>query len=138
MIEIKNNNPEISKIIEKDLPELLTKHASSLGPVVDEFLNKTPKGQKLKLDGEKLVKIAGKHAPELIKIADKFSKHEYGKIIVPALKLLSDPKVLGVVAETIVNLGKSKFSKDKEAVGLHTSKVLEERQREIGKPGRGA
>lgn len=132
LIQIKDNNPEINKIIEKDLPELLTKHASSLGPVVDEFLNKTPKGQKLKLDGEKLVKIAGKHAPELIKIADKFSKHEYGKIIVPALKLLSDPKVLGVVAETIVNLGKSKFSKDKEAVGSHTSKVLEERQREIG------
>ncbi|WP_215426206.1 hypothetical protein [Rickettsia tamurae] len=43
----------------------------------------------------------------------------------PALKLLSDPKVLGVVAETIVNLGKSKFSKDKEAVGPHTNKVLE-------------
>lgn len=138
LIQIKDNNTEINKIIEKDLPELLTKHASSLGPVVDEFLNKTPKGQKLKLDGEKLVKIAGKHAPELIKIADKFSKHEYGKIIVPALKLLSDPKVLGVVAETIVNLGKSKFSKDKEAVGLHTSKVLEERQREMGKPARGA
>ncbi|HJD58402.1 MAG TPA: hypothetical protein LFV92_04300 [Rickettsia endosymbiont of Ceroptres masudai] len=53
--------------------------------------------------------------------------NEYGKIIVPALKLLSDPKVLGVVADTIVNLGKSKFSKDKEAVGSHTSKVLEER-----------
>ncbi|MCZ6883972.1 MAG: hypothetical protein O7C71_01310 [Rickettsia endosymbiont of Ixodes ricinus] len=42
LIQIKNHNPEISKIIEKDLPELLTKHASSLGPVVDEFLNKTP------------------------------------------------------------------------------------------------
>ncbi|AXU07190.1 hypothetical protein [Rickettsia japonica] len=54
------------------------------------------------------------------------------------VKLLSDPKVLGVVAETIVNLGKSKFSKDKEAVGPHTSKVLEERRREIGKSGRGA
>lgn len=37
LIQIKNHNPEISKIIEKDLPELLTKHASSLGPVVDEF-----------------------------------------------------------------------------------------------------
>ncbi len=35
------------------------------------------------------------------------------------VKLLSDPKVLGVVAETIVNLGKSKFSKNKEAVGPH-------------------
>lgn len=60
LIQVKNHNPEIRKIIEKDLPELLTKHASSLGPVVDEFWNKTPKGQKLKLDGEKLVKIAGK------------------------------------------------------------------------------
>ena len=138
LIQIKNNNPEISKIIEKDLPELLTKHSSSLGPVVDEFLNKTPKGQELKLDGEKLVKIVSKYAPELIKIADKFSKHEYGKVIVPALKLLSDPKVLGVVAETIVNLGKSKFSKDKEPIGTHTSKVLEERQREMGKSGRRA
>ncbi|GAA5252233.1 hypothetical protein [Candidatus Rickettsia kedanie] len=138
LIEIKNHNPKISKIIEKDLPELFKKYASSLGPVVDELLNKIPKGQKLKLNGEKLVKIAGKHALELIKIADKFSKHEYGKIIVPALKLLSDPKVLGVVVETIVNLGKSKFSKDIEAVGPHTSKVLEERQREIGKAGRGA
>ncbi|MCX4080271.1 hypothetical protein N7280_06780 [Rickettsia rhipicephali] len=37
LIQIKNHNPEISKIIEKDLPELLIKHASSLGPVVDEF-----------------------------------------------------------------------------------------------------
>ncbi|WP_016917413.1 hypothetical protein [Rickettsia honei] len=37
LIQIKNHNPEIRKIIEKDLPELLTKHASSLGPVVDEF-----------------------------------------------------------------------------------------------------
>lgn len=37
VIQIKNHNPEIRKIIEKDLPELLTKHASSLGPVVDEF-----------------------------------------------------------------------------------------------------
>ncbi|WP_041809250.1 hypothetical protein [Rickettsia australis] len=40
LIEIKNHNPKISKIIEKDLPELLTKHASSLGPVVDEILTK--------------------------------------------------------------------------------------------------
>jgi|GEM_PF-6643367 len=139
LIQIKNDNPEINKIIEKDLPELLTKHASSLGSVVDEFLNKTPTGQKLKLDGEKLVKIAGKHAPELIKIADKFSKHEYGKIIVPVLKLLSDPKVLGVVVESIINLGKSKFSKDKEPVGLHTSKVLEERKQTVNQQaGRGA
>ncbi|WP_392506820.1 hypothetical protein ACE5D9_03635 [Rickettsia sp. 2024-CO-Wats] len=37
LIQIKNHNPEISKIIEKDPSELLTKHASSLGPVVDEF-----------------------------------------------------------------------------------------------------
>ncbi|KJW00729.1 hypothetical protein RPATATE_0500 [Rickettsia parkeri str. Tate's Hell] len=37
MIQIKNHNPEIRKIIEKDLPELLTKHVSSLGPVVDEL-----------------------------------------------------------------------------------------------------
>ncbi|WP_041472407.1 MULTISPECIES: hypothetical protein [spotted fever group] len=60
------------------------------------------------------------------------------KLLLLALKLLSDPKVLGVVAETIVHLGKSKFSKDKAVVGPHTSKVLEERQREIGKSGRGA
>ncbi|ABV75302.1 hypothetical protein A1C_05250 [Rickettsia akari str. Hartford] len=40
LIEIKNHNPKISNIIEKDLLALLTKHASSLGPVVDEIFLK--------------------------------------------------------------------------------------------------
>lgn len=69
LIQIKNDNPEINKIIEKDIPKLLTDHADKLGPVVQEFLDKKPIGQKLKLEGKKLVELAGKHAPELIKIA---------------------------------------------------------------------
>ncbi|HJD67709.1 MAG TPA: hypothetical protein LFV66_04615 [Rickettsia endosymbiont of Bembidion lapponicum] len=44
LIEIKNNNPEINKIIEKDIPKLLTDHADKLGPVVQEFLDKKPIG----------------------------------------------------------------------------------------------
>lgn len=131
LIEIKNNNPEINKIIEKDIPKLLTDHADKLGPVVQEFLDKKPIGQKLKLEGKKLVEIAGKHAPELIKIADKINKHEYGGVIVPTFKLLADPKVLGLAAKSIVNLSTSKFRK--EPIGKHTNKVLEERQNNVGK-----
>ncbi|ABV79665.1 hypothetical protein A1I_06745 [Rickettsia bellii OSU 85-389] len=131
LIEIKNNNPEINKIIEKDIPNLLTTHADKLGPVVQEFLDTKPIGQKLKLEGKKLVELAGKHAPELIKIADKINKREYGGVIVPAFKLLADPKVLGLVAKSIVNLGTSTISK--KPVGPHTNKVLEERQNNVGK-----
>ncbi|WP_341794817.1 hypothetical protein [Rickettsia endosymbiont of Rhinocyllus conicus] len=131
LIEIKNNNPEINKIIEKDIPDLLTTHAKTLGPIVQEFLDTKPIGQKLKLEGKKLVELAGKHAPELIKIADKINKHEYGGVIVPAFKLLADPKVLGLVAKSIVNLGTSTLSK--KPVGPHTNKVLEERQNNVGK-----
>ncbi|WP_395477133.1 hypothetical protein [Rickettsia endosymbiont of Pantilius tunicatus] len=126
LIQIKNDNPEINKIIEKDIPKLLTDYADKLGPVVQEFLDKKPIGQKLKLEGKKLVELAGKHAPELIKIADKINKREYGGVIVPAFKLLADPKVLGLAAKSIVNLGTSTLSK--KPVGRHTNKVLEERQ----------
>ncbi|HJD60880.1 MAG TPA: hypothetical protein LFV90_01690 [Rickettsia endosymbiont of Columbicola hoogstraali] len=123
-MEIKNNIPEINKIIEKDIPKLLTDHADKLGPVVQEFLDKKPIGQKLKLEGKKLVEIAGKHAPELIKIADKINKHEYGGVIVPTFKLLADPKVLGLAAKSIVNLSTSKFRKE-PIIGKHTNKVFE-------------
>ena len=102
-----------------------------MGPVVQEFLDKKPIGQKLKLEGKKLVEIAGKHAPELIKIADKINKHEYGGVIVPTFKLLADPKVLVLAAKSIVNLSTSKFRK--EPIGKHTNKVLEERQNNVGK-----
>ncbi|MEY4463098.1 MAG: hypothetical protein RLZZ81_69 [Pseudomonadota bacterium] len=74
VIQLQNDNPEIKKVIQQELPELLEKHANTLGPVVNEFLKETSIGQKLKLDGEKLVNIASKHAPDLINIADKFSK----------------------------------------------------------------
>ncbi|WP_268738926.1 MAG: hypothetical protein QFX12_01835 [Rickettsia africae] len=42
------------------------------------------------------------------------SKHEYGKIIIAGVKIIIRSKsARSIVAETIVNLGKSKFSKDK-------------------------
>lgn len=128
-VELKNKNPQVKQIIENDIPEILTKHSETLGPVVEDFLNKTPMGKKLKLDGEKLIEIAGKHTPELLKIADKFSKREYGKMILPTLKLLADPKVVGVIAESLVNLGKYKLKgKEKEVVGPHTAKLAQNKR----------
>jgi len=53
VIQLQNDNPEIKKVIQQELPELLEKHANTLGPVVNEFLKETSIGQKLKLDGEK-------------------------------------------------------------------------------------
>jgi hypothetical protein len=124
VIQLQNDNPEIKKVIQQELPELLEKHANTLGPVVNEFLKETSIGQKLKLDGEKLVNIASKHAPDLINIADKFSKGKYISMIGSVLKLSTDPKVLGVIAESAINLGKYKV------LGPNTAKLLEKRGEE--------
>ncbi|MFY9589140.1 hypothetical protein [Rickettsia endosymbiont of Halotydeus destructor] len=140
IIQLQNDNPEIKQVIQQELPDLLTKHAEALGPVVDEFLKKTAIGQKLKLDGEKLIKIAASHTPDLINITDKFSKGKYISMIGSVLKLSTDPKVLGVIAESIINLGKSKFRGDKEVpkepIGKHTSRVLEEKKAANKQTGR--
>ncbi|MGX6959820.1 MAG: hypothetical protein ACIPMY_00880 [Rickettsia endosymbiont of Pentastiridius leporinus] len=122
VMQLKNNDPKVKEIVEKKIPEILTKHANSLGPVVEEFLNTTPIGKKLKLDGEKLIKIAGKHVPEFSKIADKYSKREYAGMVIPTMKLLLDPKVLGIIAESIINLGKDKI------LGPNTQRVIKERE----------
>ncbi|HJD55539.1 MAG TPA: hypothetical protein LFW21_02615 [Rickettsia endosymbiont of Pyrocoelia pectoralis] len=131
VMQLKNNDPKIKEIIEEKIPKILTEHANSLGPVVEEFLETTSVGKKLKLDGEKLIKIAGKHVPELSKIADKYSKREYAGMVLPTMKLLLDPKVLGVIAESAINLGKDKI------LGPNTQKVIEQREATKQAKGRG-
>ncbi|MCC8368913.1 MAG: pentapeptide repeat-containing protein [Rickettsia endosymbiont of Oxypoda opaca] len=109
LISFKKANPEIENIIEKEIPELLVKHADTLGPVVEEFLNKTEMGKKAKIQGEKVIQVLGEHAPALGKIASSYSKGQYGTMVKPIFELLADKKVLGIITKSVINLSAYKF-----------------------------
>ncbi|WP_341793601.1 MULTISPECIES: pentapeptide repeat-containing protein [unclassified Rickettsia] len=109
LISFKKANPEIEKILEKEIPELLVKHADTLGPVVEEFLNKTEMGKKVKIQGEKIIQVLGEHAPALGKIVSSYSKGQYGAMVRPIFELLADKKVLGIITKSIINLSAYKF-----------------------------
>jgi hypothetical protein len=47
ILEFKNKNPEVGKLIDEEIPKLLTEHSEKLGSVVDQFLNQTKIGKNI-------------------------------------------------------------------------------------------
>jgi len=103
LVSFKNSNSEIKKVVEKELPNLLTKHAQALGPVVDKFLSQTAIGKKFRLKGERILEALGERAPEIGKIGTLFQEGKYAAMIPPVMKVLANTAVLGLIATGISN-----------------------------------
>jgi uncharacterized protein YjbI with pentapeptide repeats len=112
LIDFKNNNLKVKDILQKRIPNLLIQHAETLGPVVEKFLVETEIGKKLKLKGEKLLEVLGEHSKDVGEIVAQYNKGQYRSMIWPVWKLLTDKKVLDVVAKSLVNLAKYNFQKN--------------------------
>lgn len=98
----KPENADVRKIIDKDIPNFLSKNADRFGAVVDEFLNTTVVGRNLKVKGQEIIELASKKIPDLTKIAEQFKTGNYNMVMFGIFKLLSDKKLLGIVSETLV------------------------------------
>jgi hypothetical protein len=124
IIDFKNNNPHIKDAIDKQLPQVLEKHSKEIGEVVDQFLSKTPIGRNLHLKGEKLVGIVSKNLPQVMEVADAFTKKQYGKMIFKAIPLLFKKDVLSTVINAA--LDGRRFKKEQE-------RTAEDRRKQGGK-----
>ncbi len=111
LIKFNKDNPKVKEVLQKEIPNLLIKHAKDLGPVVEKFLNETEMGKKLKLKGEVVVKVLGDHTQELGAITASYSKGEYGAMVRPLIALLSDKKVLTLAVGAVANILKHNFQK---------------------------
>ncbi|WP_375319006.1 pentapeptide repeat-containing protein [Candidatus Tisiphia endosymbiont of Oplodontha viridula] len=111
LIKFNKDNPNVKDVLQKEIPNLLIKHAKDLGPVVEKFLNETEMGKKLKLKGEAVVKVLGDHTKELGAITASYSKGEYGAMVRPLIGLLSDRKVLTLAVGATANILKHNFQK---------------------------
>jgi len=109
ILEFKNKNPEVGKLIDKEFPELLTKHSKELGSVVDQFLNQTKIGKNLRIKGENVVNIVGKKMPQLTEAAELYTTKQYAKLIPKALGILFDKEVLKLVTTSALNVIKFKI-----------------------------
>lgn len=103
LVSFKNSNPEIKKVVEKELPNLLTKHAQALGSVVDKFLSQTAIGKKFRLKGERILEALGKRSTEMGEIGTLFQEGKYAAMVPPIMKVLANTAVLGLIATGIGN-----------------------------------
>lgn len=106
ILQLKNKEG-VKEIIDQELPEFLTKHAEQLGKSIDKFLQEEA-NLPIKTQGEKLVKLAAKKSPQLLEIADMYSKRQFVKLIPKVGKLLFDREVLSVILDVAVTMAKKK------------------------------
>jgi hypothetical protein len=120
ILEFKNKNPEVKAVIEKDLPDILTKHSKELGGVIDQFLNQTPMGRNLNLRGEKVLNIVAENLPQVTEVAEAFAKKQYGKMILKAIPLLFKKDVLSTLIGA--GLDARRFNNEKKRDGEDRNK----------------
>jgi hypothetical protein len=109
ILEFKNKNPEVGKLIDEEIPKLLTEHSEKLGSVVDQFLNQTKIGKNLRIKGEDVVKIVGNKMPQLTEAAELYTTKQYAKLIPKALGILFDKEVLKLVTTSALDVIKFKI-----------------------------
>ncbi|WP_425362147.1 pentapeptide repeat-containing protein [Candidatus Tisiphia endosymbiont of Mystacides longicornis] len=131
LIKFNKDNPDVKKVLQKEIPDLLIKHAKDLGPVVEKFLNETKMGKKLKLKGEAVVKVLGDHSKDLGAITTAYSKKEYGAMVRPLMGLLFDKKVLTLAVGAVASILNHNFQKHfvsnstrRKVIGEEMSKMM--------------
>ncbi|WP_425364045.1 pentapeptide repeat-containing protein [Candidatus Tisiphia endosymbiont of Hybos culiciformis] len=132
LIKFNKDNPKVKEVLQKEIPNLLIKHAKDLGSVVEKFLNETEMGKKLKLKGEVVVKVLGDHTQELGAITASYSKGEYGAMVRPLIGLLSDKKVLTLAVGATANILKHNFQKHFVSNATRGKAIGEEMSQIIG------
>ena len=98
-------HPEVQDAIQKQIPDLLVKHAATLGPVIEKFLNETKVGKQLKLRGQTVLEALIPHSKELEIIVKVLTTNKgYAGMVKSIFSLLSDRKVLNLIAVSGLNL----------------------------------
>lgn len=135
LIDFQSKHPEVKDALENQIPTLLEKHAPTLGPVIEEFLNETDVGKKLKLRGEKVLEALTPHIKDIKKIVGIYSTDKgYSAMVRPILNILSDPKVLSLIAASGLNLFEYHWQKSwvsnssRQVVGEEISNIMLERK----------
>jgi len=100
----KDSNKGLQEVINKKIPELLDKHSTTIGPIIESFMKQTKMGRNLSIKGKDIVVALGNKLPQINEITTLFQNEEYMKIPTKALKLLfSDTATLKIAVTLLVD-----------------------------------
>ncbi len=115
VMALKESSPELSDVIDKELPALLEKNQEQLAKVIDEVI-KTKAGPELKLKTEKIIKVVADNLPAVTELADLYSKGKYAAMFPKIVKLAFKKNVLSTAIGTLSRVRKHKKRQKKAAL----------------------
>ena len=98
--EMQKNSPELKSAVQQELPNVIRKNAKPLAKLMDDYLQKTEFGPKLKLDSEKALEIMADKMPEISKVAENYAKGNTVRALIGAAGIVMTPKVFGFAVKT--------------------------------------
>ncbi len=128
LIEFKDNNQKVDYIIGKKIPDLLLAHSESLGNLTQDYLNNTGIGESLSIQGKELLQATANHLPQVMEIAESYTKGDYSTLIKQAIKLIATDKEVRTLAV------KAGVSIIKNKLGIGSSKTPSSLEEDIKKP----
>ena len=124
IISLKESNPDLKDIFDKELPALLEKNHEQLAKVIDGVIH-TKAGPGLKLKTEKIIKIVADNLPAVTELADLYSKGKYASMFPKIVKLAFKKDVLSTAIGTLSRIRKHEAQKKKEAVEDVVDKTIQ-------------
>ncbi|WP_410521659.1 pentapeptide repeat-containing protein [Candidatus Tisiphia endosymbiont of Nemotelus uliginosus] len=112
LVKFKNQNPNIQKIVEQEIPTLLLRHAEHLGNIIERLLLDNEWGQILHPKGEKIITILSDilrdYTKDMAEILKLYNQQKYREMVVLHLvplsvKLLMKKEVLSLLVVGIAN-----------------------------------
>lgn len=112
LVKFKNQNPNIQKIVEQEMPTLLLRHAEHLGNIIERLLLDNEWGQILHPKGEKIIMvltdILRDYTKDMAEILKLYNQQKYREMVVLHLvplsvKLLMKKEVLSLLVVGIAN-----------------------------------
>ena len=133
VMALKESSPELSDVIDKELPALLEKNQEQLAKVIDEVI-KTKAGPELQLKTEKIIKVVADNLPAVTELANLYSKGKYAAMFPKVVKLAFKKNVLSTAVGTLSRLRKHKKKQKKAALEDVIGETIE---KDVDKAGPG-
>ncbi|MFN7038632.1 MAG: pentapeptide repeat-containing protein [Alphaproteobacteria bacterium] len=112
LVKFKKKYPDLSEIIDKDLPNLITDNLQTIGKIIDNVLKDTKISRILQLDnkGEKTVALLAGKLPQLIEIASAYKEGDFKRMVPKLLDIVLDEDVFKFAVTSAINFVKFKFN----------------------------
>ncbi len=107
-----SKNPNLKKIINTKLPEILDRNNAKFGAILDKLMVKTKIGRNLTIKGSEILRTVQVKTPQINQLLSDINKGKIGNIVFSAAKLLIDPKMLTVTSQLIGDAARYIYQKN--------------------------